>query len=71
MSLTESLFRIDDLQEQINSLSLGAVTMAMAPEARECYYRIHELYCASINSLEAAYKILNTGNKLAISAEMA
>lgn len=45
--------------------------MAMSPEARERYYRIHELYCASIDCLEAAYKILNTGNKLATSARMA
>ena len=45
--------------------------MSMAPEARERYYRIHELYCASIDCLEAAYKILNTGNKLALTTNMA
>ncbi len=68
MSLPESLSRIDDLQEQITILSPGAVTMAMSPQARGHYLRIHELYYASINCLEMAYTIiLNTGNKLTIS----
>lgn len=68
MSLTKSLSRIDDLQEQISILPPGAVTMAMSPQARGHHLRIHEPYYASINCLEMAYTIiLNTGNKLTIS----
>ena len=62
----EALRKLKEVLDTVRtSCHPGAVTMAMPPEARERYYRIHELYCASIDCLEAAYKILNTGNKLA------
>ena len=62
----EALRKLKEVLDTVRtSCHPGAVTMAMPPEARERYYRIHELYCASIDCLEAAYTILNTGNKLA------
>lgn len=68
----EALRKLKEVLDTVRtSCHPGAVTMAMPPEARECYYRIHELYCASIDCLEAAYKILNTGNKLALTTNMA
>ena len=68
----EALRKLKEVLDTVRtSCHPGAVTMAMPPEARERYYRIHELYCASIDCLEAAYTILNTGNKLATSAGMA
>ena len=46
----EALRKLKEVLDTVRtSCHPGAVTMAMPPEARERYYRIHELYCASID----------------------